>query len=301
MGTGSGTGGEAKSKGKEDKSEKIICGLVMPISEIEGLGTDHWLNVRKSIERSINDKEENIEVQPVFESEDAGLIHSRIVDNLFKNDIVICDVSCRNPNVMFELGMRLAFDKPVVIVSDDQTNIAFDSGPIEHIKYPRSLSFFAMEKFMDELKSKVHGTLRKIKEGSYKSFLSSFGSYSPGKIESKQVTEGEFINLQLDKILKILNKRSYSENQGSGYLVEALASLQNNQLAAKNGKLASHLRAWLMMQDRKLIHLDSSKDLVNEFLRAYASMGMQLPNEIEVDVLINIVNAYKFEISKTNL
>jgi hypothetical protein len=34
---------------------------------------------------------------------------------------------------MFELGMRLAFDKPTVIIKDDKTDYMFDTGIIEHV------------------------------------------------------------------------------------------------------------------------------------------------------------------------
>jgi len=32
---------------------------------------------------------------------------------------------------MFELGLRLAFDKPAIIVKDDNTSYSFDTAPIE--------------------------------------------------------------------------------------------------------------------------------------------------------------------------
>jgi hypothetical protein len=60
----------------------------------------------------------------------------RIVQNIYDNEMVICDVSAKNPNVMFELGMRLAFDKPAIIIKDDKTNYSFDTAPIEHLEYP---------------------------------------------------------------------------------------------------------------------------------------------------------------------
>jgi hypothetical protein len=47
----------------------------------------------------------------VSESEEIRVIQESIVQNLYDNDIVVVDVSGKNPNVMFELGLRLAFDK----------------------------------------------------------------------------------------------------------------------------------------------------------------------------------------------
>ena len=36
--------------------------------------------------------------------------------------------------------MRIAFDKPVVIVKNELTSIAFDIGVIEYIEYPSNLN-----------------------------------------------------------------------------------------------------------------------------------------------------------------
>ncbi len=38
----------------------------------------------------------------VSEADDVGVIQKRIVQNLHTHEIVVCDVSCKNPNVMFE-------------------------------------------------------------------------------------------------------------------------------------------------------------------------------------------------------
>ena len=55
--------------------------------------------------------------------------------------MVVVDVSWKNPNVMFELGLRLAFDRPTIVVKDIETDYAFDTSPIVHVLYPRSLRY----------------------------------------------------------------------------------------------------------------------------------------------------------------
>ncbi|HAJ3045730.1 TPA: RNA helicase, partial [Escherichia coli] len=86
---------------------------------------------------------------------DVSTIHKRIVNNIYNDDIIICDVSSRNPNVMFELGMRIAFDKPVVIIKDNATQYCFDSGTIEHLEYPKDMRYSEIEKFKALLKQKI--------------------------------------------------------------------------------------------------------------------------------------------------
>jgi hypothetical protein len=53
----------------------------------------------------------------------------------------------QNSNLMLELGMRLAFDKPAVIVKDDKTDYSFDTSSIEHLAYPRDLRFSKIKSF----------------------------------------------------------------------------------------------------------------------------------------------------------
>lgn len=42
------------------------------------------------------------------------------------DDLVIADLTEHNPNVLFELGMRMAFDKPIVLIRAKGTGPIFD-------------------------------------------------------------------------------------------------------------------------------------------------------------------------------
>jgi hypothetical protein len=112
--------------------ERVRVGIVMPIDEWDNCPSLHWTEVRTIISEAVRSIDKpTFEPSLVSQAPDVGLIQKRIVTNLYEMDIVICDVSGRNPNVMFELGMRLAFDKPVVLLKDEQTAYSFDSSPIE--------------------------------------------------------------------------------------------------------------------------------------------------------------------------
>ncbi|MGN6898239.1 hypothetical protein ACTHT1_12455, partial [Neisseria sp. P0015.S002] len=55
-----------------------------------------------------------------------NLIQLDILKKLIEAPIAICDLSTRNPNVLFELGIRQAFDKPVVLIQEIGTPPIFD-------------------------------------------------------------------------------------------------------------------------------------------------------------------------------
>lgn len=180
----------------EPELKKPICGVVMPISAIGDCTVGHWEEVKTILFEAIADA--GYEANLVSDADDSGVIQRRIVQNLYDNEIVVCDVSCKNPNVMFELGMRLAFDKPTIIVMDDCTNYSFDTGIIEHLTYPRDLSYFKILKFKGTLKDKIKGTIEKAKQPDYTPFLKNFGQFTVAKIESKEGSINDAILSKLD-------------------------------------------------------------------------------------------------------
>jgi hypothetical protein len=54
------------------------------------------------------------------------VIHSTIVNELLQADLVLADLTEHNPNVLFELGMRMNEDKPVALVRAKGTGPIFD-------------------------------------------------------------------------------------------------------------------------------------------------------------------------------
>lgn len=175
-----------------EQEAKSICGIVMPISEIDGCSESHWSDVLEIINEAIEDA--GFSANLVSNADEVGIIHKRIIQNLYDNPIVVCDVSGKNPNVMFELGMRLAFDKPTIIIKDDKTTYSFDTSAIEHIEYPRDLRFSKIVEFKERLASKIKATHdRAATDGNYTTFLKHFGEFTVAKLQKKEVSGQEFI------------------------------------------------------------------------------------------------------------
>lgn len=173
----------------EEKTLK--CGLIMPISAIDDCNEAHWDEVRLIIKEALKDTLFRVEL--VSDSNEIGIIQKRIVQNIYDNDIVICDVSAKNPNVMFELGMRLSFDRPAIIIKDDKTNYSFDTSPIEHLEYPRDLHYHSIQNFKNKLKEKVNATFNASKLPEYTTFLKHFGSFVVANIDQKKVGKDDYI------------------------------------------------------------------------------------------------------------
>lgn len=171
----------------------------MPISTIDGLPTEHWAEVLVILKEVIN--EAGFEPNLVSASDESGIIQKRIIQNLYKNEIIVCDVSAKNPNVMFELGLRLAFDKPTIIIKDDQTDYSFDTSVIEHVPYPRDLRFTKILKFKEVLKKKIENTYKASKEDkNYTTFLKHFGEFTIANLEQKEVLSEKYVLESLEEL-----------------------------------------------------------------------------------------------------
>lgn len=175
-----------------DTEKKPVCGIIMPISGIDGCGPEHWNEILIILKEVAEDA--GFEPNLVSDSDDIGIIQKRIIQNIYNNDVVICDVSCKNPNVMFELGMRLAFDKATIIIKDDKTDYSFDTSVIEHLGYPRDLRFHKILDFKESLKKKLKATHKKsIEDPNYSTFLKNFGEYKIAHLQEKEIPTSEFI------------------------------------------------------------------------------------------------------------
>jgi hypothetical protein len=195
------------------KQEILCCGLVMPISSIDGCNEQHWSEVKEILTEAVEGA--GFKANLVSYADDVGIIQKRIIQNLYENPIVVCDVSGKNPNVMFQLGMRLAFDKPTIIIKDDKTSYSFDTSPIEHIEYPRDLRFSKIVEFKDALKEKVRATYKKSNEDpNYTAFLKHFGTFTVAKLDTKEVSKEDFIIEEIRELKKTIHRQEFMYNNG---------------------------------------------------------------------------------------
>jgi hypothetical protein len=121
---------------EEAAPAKPECFVVMPISDQPGYDAGHFTRVYEDILKPACDM---AGYKPVRADDvrEANLIHVDIVKRILDSPMVLCDLSARNPNVMFELGIRQAFDKPVVLVQEVGMQHIFDVGLIRTEHYRR--------------------------------------------------------------------------------------------------------------------------------------------------------------------
>ncbi len=214
----------------------IKCGLIMPISAIDNCSAEHWNEVKQILTDSIiNIDNYQVNVKLVSDADEVGVIQKRIVQNVYDSDIIVCDVSAKNPNVMFELGMRLAFDKPTVIVKDDKTGYSFDTGIIEHIEYPRDLRFSKITSFKEKLAHSVIATYEaSLNGGESSSFLKSFGQFNVANLAEETIPADKMIIEMISDLQLDMNRLRRTQQSSRNSIVHRGSEIRHKETPFQN-------------------------------------------------------------------
>lgn len=146
------------------KKNRDDCFVIMPISDSDQHEKGHFMRVYRDI---ITPAVQEADYHPVRADEvkETNFIHLDLLQKLIAAPIVVCDLSTRNPNVLFELGIRQAFDKPVVLIQEIGTPKIFDISPIRYLEYSKEMKYQDVLKSQKELKEAILATKNAEGEG----------------------------------------------------------------------------------------------------------------------------------------
>lgn len=115
-----------------EESKAKTCFVIMPISDQPKYPAGHFDKIYEQIIVPAV-KEAGFEPIRADSNQICDSIMQKILKNLVECDMAICDLSSRNPNVMYELGIRQAYGKKVVLIQDDATDKIFDVAGINTV------------------------------------------------------------------------------------------------------------------------------------------------------------------------
>jgi hypothetical protein len=122
-------GGTSILLGESAKAGSLVAFIAMPFSEKTGAYKQGYFDevlkhliTPAAVRANFNSRTAN--------KAGSEVIQSTIVNDLYNADLVIVDLTEHNPNVLFELGMRIAFNKPVCLIRAKGTGAIFD---IDHM------------------------------------------------------------------------------------------------------------------------------------------------------------------------
>lgn len=125
---------------QKDEYPNGECFIIMPITDPPEYKPGHFRKVYEDI-FIIACKNAGYKAVRADDVKETNMIQLDVLDKLLNSPMAICDLSSRNPNVMFELGFRQAFDKPTVLVQEMGTSRVFDISPIRAEEYSGNLEY----------------------------------------------------------------------------------------------------------------------------------------------------------------
>lgn len=101
-----------------------------------------------------------------------GKIIDQIWAGINSAKVLVAELTTRNPNVFYELGLAHALDKPVVLVSSNEKDVPFDLQHIRVIYYDVSDPFWG-QKLIEKVAENIVSALKNPEEAVFKRALES--------------------------------------------------------------------------------------------------------------------------------
>lgn len=241
------------------KEENKSCFVIMPISECDGYEKGHFGHVYNDIIKPAIEKTEFIPVR-ADEVKETNFIHLDILKKLIDAPIAVCDLSTRNPNVLFELGIRQAFDKPVVLMQEKGTPKIFDIAPLRYLEYSKDMKYHEVLKSQTELKEAIEAT--KAVEGdigNINSIVKLMALSSPASIpvldnSNKEVLALDVMRSQMTDLRMMLEAMMHEGRKGFFQKRNSIAAIEYERITNKLDKLST-----IKTSDREQADIEYSK------------------------------------------
>lgn len=183
---------------------KKICFVIMPIGEYDSLVYEHYLEVYEDLFVPAI-RAAGFEPKRADEETACNVIQCDIIDNIINADMALCDLSGKNPNVLYELGIRQAFDLPVVLVQEQGTSRIFDINIIRTIDYDKNMNNRRLKKDMESITNAIKKTSNSNNGiNSVIKFLNIEKRLTEKEISDKESVD-VLLNVLLDKVRDIEN------------------------------------------------------------------------------------------------
>jgi len=215
-------------KNENQKSEEEVkiktCFVIMPIADHPDYEIGHFTRV---YEHLIKPACIAAGYQPIRadDSKASHMIMFDILKKIMDCDMAICDLSSKNANVFYELGLRQAFNKKTILITDGRDKPPFDLAGFRYVPYSQSLR---VDTVSVEIKL-IHEMLTETEsapEDDVNSIVKLL-KIQPAKIDKVNLNEND--SIIFDMINK-LNKKidSFGGNNNTSNIISRAESLTMN-------------------------------------------------------------------------
>lgn len=241
------------------KGTKKDCFIIMPISDPDGYPEGHFGHVYEDI---IKPSCELSNYNPVRADDvkETNLIHLDILKKLIEAPLAVCDLSNRNPNVLFELGIRQAFDKPVVLIQEKGTPKIFDITPLRVLDYPKEMKYHEVLSIQKELKASIEATASAESDSTnINSIVKLLALSSPAQIpdleSNKESMALEYLQAEMRDMRKMLEASMLEGRNPNGK--GAITAIEYERISNEIEKLNSKVLRRKMSADERFSSMRS--------------------------------------------
>jgi transcription-repair coupling factor (superfamily II helicase) len=191
-----------------EQKEKT-CFVIMPISDMVPYAVGHFDRVYEFI------------IEPACKA--AGFIPIRadnvlntnyiildVIRLIIESDMAICDLSAKNANVFYELGIRQAFNLPVTLIRDSTSERAFDIQGFRDIEYDEHLRIDNVKRIVESIATTLTNTYHS--KGKEVNSLVSLLGIHPAKI-SENLEISKETQLILSTLKSLENRLMQAEDK----------------------------------------------------------------------------------------
>lgn len=199
------------------------CFVIMPISDQVGYPQGHFTNIYNQIFIPAIE-EAGFKPYRVDENAICDSIINKIFDAIQQCPIALCDLSSRNPNVLYELGLRQAYDKSVVLVQDEKTDRIFDVSGISTVSYKSDRLYENVIQARKDIKQAIQETSES--KGKNSSLVRIVKSQS-ANFDNVTVSSNDKLEIVLNQIMGEIagiNRNIATKNQETAELYDSNAT-----------------------------------------------------------------------------
>ena len=209
------------------------CFIIMPIADHSDYKNGHFKRVYEDIFAPAC-KAAGYKPVRADDVNQANLIHLDILQKLLESPMAICDLSTRNPNVLFELGLRQAFDKPTILVQEVGTPKIFDINMFRYTEYRNGLDYRDVLADQKAIQKVLEETREAVKDGkSVNSIIKLLSITAPASLQdSSNFEDKEYFNILMSEISSL--KELFYNSQST-----ALYKNNNRQLPKSSKTIPS--------------------------------------------------------------
>lgn len=265
-----------------DPKERQQCFVIMPIGDHSSHEKGHFFKIyRDLIKPAIEDA--GFESYRADEGGGSQNIQIDIIKKIIEAPMAVCDLSTRNPNVLFELGIRQAFDLPVALIQEAGTERIFDISTFNTGEYRSERIYDEIVQDRESISNLIKTTFKKHNEGDgINSIIRLIPTLNKAKLSGKDISSNELIKIMFnqmnnltDEVLSLkrdLTRKSFKCN-------DDVALDMNDNI------VNLHLPNEISMRDEKIYRLLSGLDgKQHSIVDVARTMGMKTSD---------VMNSYK--------